>query len=128
MPAANVPLVIDQGEDFTAQIIWTDDYGNPQNMTRPIRMDIKGAGTQPILSLETPDVEPADGTVPEISFSNDIGMVQIHISASQTAALNPGHYIYDLFVTVEDNGVYAGAQRFRLMAGSVIVNKRITVM
>ena len=26
MPAANVPMVIDQGEDWTTDVIWTDNF------------------------------------------------------------------------------------------------------
>jgi len=129
MPAANVPLVIDQGEDFTCQIIWTDDNGQAQKLVHPMRMDIKvAAGNQTILSLTTPETEIPDGSIPEISFSPDIGMIQLHIPAEQTAALPPGSYVYDMFVTVNDGDAYAGNQQFRLLVGQVIVNQRITVM
>jgi len=126
MPAANVPLTIDQGEDFTAQIIWTNDQGEPQKITTPMRMDIAGAGGQIITSLDT--TAPADETdIPEISYSSEIGLIQLHIPNSQTAALTPGMYQYDLFVTVEGE-TYGGNQRHKLLAGDVIVNKRITEM
>jgi len=127
MPAANVPLVIDQGEDFTAQIVWTDDYGRAQKMVDPMRLDIADS-TQTVLSLTTPETTPPDGEIPEISYSTDIGMIQLHISSEQTAALNPGLYQYDMFVTVDDGGDYEGEQQFRLLVGQVIVNKRITVL
>ena len=127
MPAANVPLVIDQGEDFTAQIVWTDDYGRAQNMVAPMRLDIAN-NTQTVISLTTPETDPPDGSIPEISYSTEIGMIQLHIPHSQTAALTPGLYQYDLFVTVDDGAAYAGSQQFRLLVGQVIVNKRITVM
>jgi hypothetical protein len=128
MPAANVPLVIDQGEDFTAQVIWTDDQGQAQRLVEPMRLDIKGAGNQPILSLTTPETEAPDGTIPEISYSSEIGMIQLHIPKEQTAALLAGLYKYDMFVTVNDGDEYAGNQQFRLLVGQVIVNQRITVM
>ena len=127
MPAANVPLVIDQGEDFTAQIVWTDDFGQAQKMVSPMRLDIAN-NTQTILSLTTPVTDPPDGSIPEISYSTDIGMIQLHIPHSQTATLSPGLYQYDLFVSVNDGAVYAGKQQFRLLAGQVVVNKRITVL
>lgn len=123
MPAANVPLIIDQGEDFTAQIIWTDDQGAAQAVTEPMRMDIAGAGGQIITSLDTAGVP--EGEIPEISYSSEIGLIQIHIPNAQTSALTPGMYQYDLFVTVGGE-VYGGPQRHKLLAGDVIVNKRIT--
>lgn len=126
MPAANVPLIIDQGEDFTAQIIWTDDAGSAQAVTAPMRLDIAGAGGQIITSLDT-EVPADPDEIPELSYSSDIGLIQIHIPNSQTAALAPGQYQYDLFVTVGGE-VYGGPQRHKLLAGDVIVNKRITVI
>ena len=128
MPAANVPLVIDQGEDFTAQIVWTDDYGRAQNLVAPMRLDVTGQGMQPIISLTTPEADIPDGTIPEISYSSDIGMIQLHIPKEQTATLPPGVFQYDMFVTVNDGDAYAGNQQFRLLVGQVVVNQRITVM
>lgn len=128
MPAANVPLVIDQGEDFTAQIVWTDDQGQAQKMIAPMRLDILGAGNQPIISLTTPDTPDPAGTIPEISYSSEIGLIQLHIPKEQTATLPAGLYQYDMFVTVNDGDAYAGNQQFRLLVGQVVVNQRITVM
>ena len=128
MPAANVPIVIDQGEDYTAQIIWTDADGAGQKLAAPIRMDIMGAGGQIVMSLTTPEVEAPDNQVPEITFSPDIGLIQIHIDKGQTAALPAGQYVYDMFCTINDGEAYAGNQQVRLLVGQVTVNKRITVM
>lgn len=126
MSAANVPLVIDQGEDWSCQIVWTDDYDEPFNIVRPCQMDIKTAQGATQLSLESIDVE--DGVIPPITVSSEIGMIQLHIEDTATAALRPGVYYYDLFVTVNDGSAYAGNQRQRLIAGQVTVNKRITQM
>lgn len=127
MPAANVTLVIDQGEDYTAQIIWTDGRGTPHPVTLPIRLDIMDA-TMPVLSLTTPDEDWPEGTIPEITYSSELGLIQIHIPRGQTSAVPPGMYTYDMFASVDDGGVYAGVQQQRIMAGSVFVNKRMTVM
>lgn len=126
--AENVPLVIDQGEDFTAQIVWTDEYGSPQNVKAPMRLDIKTGGITPMLSLTTPVVDVPDGQIPQISYSADIGLIQIHIPKDMTAALAAGEYFYDMFVTINDGNAYAGDQVVRLLVGSVVVNRRITVM
>ena len=128
MSAANVPLEIDQGEDWSVQIVWTDDYDEPQKVIAPCRLDIKNLQGAVQLSLETPDVEPPEGTIPDIGVSEDIGLIQLHIEDTVTAALQPGVYQYDLFVTVDDGGAYAGSQRQRLLAGNVNVNKRVTEM
>src|SRR6478672_6454053 len=121
MPAALVPLVIDQGEDFTAQIVWTDEYDRGQAMIAPMRLDVVGAGSSVVLSLTTPDDPLPDGDVAEISYSTEVGLIQLHIDKGQTAALTPGSYRYDLFVTVENELI--GPQQVRLLAGPVTVNQ-----
>jgi len=128
MSAAYVPMDIDQGEDFTAQVVYTDDFDEPYRVVSPCRMDIKNTAGAVQLSLETPDTVLPDGAIPEIALSDEIGMLQLHIEDSVTEALVPGVYSYDLFVTVNDGNAYAGNQRQRLIYGEVVVNKRITRM
>lgn len=129
MPAANLPLVIDKGEDFTCQIIWTNEWDEPQTgIIAPMRMNIVGNGAQIVISLMTSEEEPEEGEIPDIVYAPEIGMIQLHITRARTAALNPGIYQYDLFVTVNDDDEYAGNQQVRLIAGQVIVNQRVTVM
>lgn len=128
MGAAYVPLDIDQGEDWTATIIYTDDLDQPYNVISPCRLDIKNATGATQLSLTTPDTDPPDGTIPEISLSSEEGLIQLHIEDEVTGALLPGSYKYDLFVTVNDGNEYAGNQVQRLIRGEVTVNQRVTVM
>jgi hypothetical protein len=128
MSAANVPMTIDQGEDWSCQIVWTDDYDEPYNVIAPCRLDIKNAQGATQITLETPEDDVPEGTIPDINVSSDIGLIQLHIEDTATAALRPGQYQYDLFVTVDDGGEYAGNQRQRLIAGQVTVNKRVTEM
>jgi hypothetical protein len=124
--AANVPIEIDQGEDWTGTVIYTDDFDQPYNVIPPCRMDIKNSGGATQLSLITPDEEVPEGTIPDIGLSSEIGLLQLHIEDSVTAALRPGVYKYDLFVTVNDGNEYAGNQVQRLIYGSVTVNQRVT--
>lgn len=126
MAAANVPMEIDQGEDWTTTIVYTDDFDEPYNVIAPCRMDIKNPQGATQLSLQTPDTDPPDGTIPAIGVSEEIGLIQLHIEDSVTKALQPGVYRYDLFVTVNDGNEYAGSQIQRLIAGTCTVNQRIT--
>lgn len=127
MSAAPVPIEIDQGEDFTAQIVWTDNYDEPQNLVDPARMEIKAPNGTIMYTLETNPSIP-EGEIADITLSPTTGLIQLHIPHTATSAFVPGNYIYDLFVTVSDSNVYAGNQTHRLLVGPVIVNKRITVM
>lgn len=128
MSAASVPIDIWQGEDFSAQIIWTDDFDEPQQLIAPARMDIVDQTNQLLHSLATPETPPPEGTIASITLSENIGMIQLHIPYTVTQNFVPGDYHYDLFVTVSDGGTYATAQRVPLIYGPVTVNKRTTVM
>lgn len=122
--AASVPMVIYQGEDFTADIVWTDDLDEPMVVIHPCRMDVKTQQGQTIISLSSVP-EPEEGTIPGINLSSEIGLLQLHIPSAQTAALVPGNYHYDLFATT-DGGSYIGPQAVPLMYGPVSVSKRVT--
>jgi hypothetical protein len=128
MGAAYVPMDIDQGEDYTSDIIYTDDMDSPYNVIAPCRLDIKSQTGATQLSLTTPDTALPDGEIPEITLSSEEGLIQLHIEDTVTAAMVPGTYQYDLFVTVDDGGVYAGSQTLRLIQGECTVYSRTTVM
>lgn len=126
--AAYVPIDIYQGEDFAAQIVWTDELDDPQRIIAPCRLDCKNSAGQLQFTLETPETELAPGEIASITLSEDIGMIQLYMEDSVTAALVPGIYHYDLFATVDDGGIYTGAQRHPVMYGPVTVSKRTTEM
>lgn len=123
-----LPISIDQGEDFTAEIVWTDQYDEPVEVQHPCRMQIKAENGQVFVDLET-DPEIPDGDVPGLAISPSMGLIQIHIPHTQTQAMLAGiNYFYDIFVTLGDQSSYGGPQRDRILYGPVEVNKRTTVM
>jgi hypothetical protein len=126
MPAANVPLVIYQGEDWTSQVVWTDELDEPIPVVHPCRLDVKTQAGQTVLSLESV-VEPEESVIPGIHLSTEIGLLQLHIPNAMSSALIPGNYHYDLFVTTND-GTFIGPQAVPLMYGPVSVSKRVTVL
>jgi hypothetical protein len=126
MAAAKVDLEIDQGEDWAAQIVYTDEYDEPHKIVHPCRLDIKNNTGAVQVSLSSPDTAPPEGTIPEIAISTDIGLIQLYLEDTATAALVPGQYKYDLFVTITDGNAYAGNQIQRPIQGMVTVNKRTT--
>lgn len=128
MTAAFVPIAIDQGEDWTTQIIWTDTYDEPLPVIAPCRLDVKNSTGATVLSPETPETPLPEGEIAEITLSSDIGLVQLHIPKAETSAILPGQYQYDLFVTVNDGDTYAGDQTIRLLYGTCTVSKRTTQM
>jgi hypothetical protein len=126
MAAANVQMEIDQGEDWTSTIVYTDDNDQPYNVIAPCRLDIKSKLGATQISLTTPVTTLPDGVIPDIGLSSEIGLIQLHIEDAVTAALIPGVYQYDLFITVNDGNAYAGNQVQRIIQGECIVNQRVT--
>jgi hypothetical protein len=125
---AEVPIDLYQGEDFACQVVVTDQNGEALNLSAPMQMDVKDKVGQIMFSLNTPTVPVAPGDIPEISYSNDIGLIQLYVQRDVTAALPAGTYNYDLFVTADDNGVYSGDQRVVVLHGQLFVAKRVTEM
>jgi hypothetical protein len=82
-------MEIDQGEDWTTSIVYTDDFDEPYNVIDPCRMDIMSSQGATQISLTTPDTVVPEGTIPEIALSSEIGLLQIHIEDSVTSALIP---------------------------------------
>ena len=122
------PLDIDQGEDWTVDIVWTDMFDEPVELSHPCRMDIRSKSGQIFAQLETNPTLP-DGEVPSMNVSSSMGLIQLHMPYTQTQELLPGvEYQYDLFVTSGLTTDYGGQQRHRLLFGPVSVNKRTTRM
>lgn len=125
MAAGHVDLIIDQGEDWTVQIYWTDFYDDPQQLTHPLRMQIKSPLGQVVADLNS-TLEVPENEFQPISYSTDTGWIQLHLADTETKTIPPGDYLYDLFVSVADGKVYPGKQQVRLIAGKVFVQKKVT--
>jgi hypothetical protein len=125
MAAGPVELVVDQGADYTAQIVWNDFTDNPIPVTVPLRMDVKSPFGQVMFSLFVPDPLP-EFDVPALTYNTDNGLIQIHMTKEQTDLLEGGTYAYDLFATVDDGDAGTGDQLVALLYGPVTVRPRIT--
>lgn len=125
--AENLSITIDQGEDWTTDLIFTDDYNEPLAVVHPCRMDIKSQAGSLVLSLES-DPDLPDGEIPTINISTGVGLLQLHVEDAVTAAMPPGEHYYDLFITIDNGTSTSGPQRLRPLNGKVTVNKRITMM
>jgi hypothetical protein len=127
MTAANLPIVLDQGEDWAAQMIWTDDYNDPIPVVHPCVLTVKSKAGATLLTLETdPDIP--EGEIPGIDYSTDMGLIQLYVDSATSSALANGTHSYDLFVTVDDGNDYSGAQWNRLCQGTFTVNKKLSTL
>lgn len=127
MAAGRCDLVIDQGEDWSAQFTFVDQYTRPMPMVEdPARMDIKNAATGATLHSMVTDLEIDPDVIPQLLISPDVALIQAHIPATVTKDFPPGSYDYDLFYTTSDDGAYADTQIVRGLWGKVLVRKRTT--
>lgn len=127
MDTAIVDFHLTQGEDWTSQLFFTDASDTPIPLSNNLRMDIKDLTGSSVYNLTTTNV-PVDFQTekPSIVVSEDIGLVQLHLKRSVTKGMSPGHYSFDLFAKITDEGAYAGDQVVCLLRGRVVVHKKIT--
>ena len=123
--AGIVDLSLDQGADFGIQIYWTDESSQPYTVLSPMRMEIKNSVGGIVYALQTDDDAPVDA-VQTILYNSDSGLIQLMIPASDTLNIKAGSYVYDLFITYLDNAVTQATRTKRLIAGTVLVNGRVT--
>jgi|SRR6476620_6786998 len=123
--AASVDIALDQGADFGIQIYWVDAQQQPFTVLSPMRMDIKDEVGNIIQTLVTNDDDPSN---PTILYNSDAGLVQLMLTAAQTALMVPGLYNYDLFVTYQDNAVTLATRVKKLITGTILVNGRVTTV
>ena len=111
-----LPIEIIQGQTFTLPITYYDDSGAVINLTSyTAKMQIRvtaEAANPAILELST-----VNGL---IVITGVQGFIQCTIPAGTAAALTPGLYVYDLFITSP------GGVAERLLFGDVKVTRRVT--
>ena len=125
MSVGVVRLEIYQGEDWTTDIVWTDQFGRGIAIQHPCRMDILAMDNTTLVTLESdPGLPPGD--IPSLSFSNNIGLIQLHLTSDITSEFTPGEYRFDLFVTTDTDADYGGSQIIPVICGTATVTPRIT--
>jgi len=133
--AAYADLSIDQGADFTMQIIWTDPTGEPYEVIHPIRMQARAATGQVLLDLTSyaDGAEIPEGIAPTITYNSDSGVIQLQVPNSLTAGIPQGELYYDLFVTYRapiydlTTGVESSTERrSKILTGKITVEGRVT--
>lgn len=125
---ANVSVI--QGEDFVAQIFWSDNLNQPYTLCHPAKMQVRTKRGGLVLELSSQS-EQAQGLV----LAEEQGLIQVYIPASVTSRLPVGSYSYDLFVTYESRTTGFGAatqtvQKHvkRVVAGNFNVEDRVTFL
>lgn len=136
MPEFNneVQINVKRGEDYTSQIYWESDEGEPIPVTGPARMEIRDSGNNLIVHLDdTEDVGPNQGY---LALSTSSGVISIYIPKYVTEDMLAGRYNFDLFVNYERFTVWSpdpeqkplwGDYHIRaVVSGTVFVHEAIT--
>jgi len=107
--ATKANIIIDQGTTFSTIINLTDDNGDPINLTgytgdAEMRKHYTSSNSQSF----------------SINLGGTSGTVTLSLTATQTANLTPGRYVYDVEVTSGANVVS------RIVEGIVTVTPEVT--
>lgn len=107
--ATKANIIIDQGTTFTTSINLTDDNGDAIDLTgytgsSQMRKHYTSSNSQSFT----------------VSLSNTSGVVSLSLTATQTANLAPGRYVYDVEVVSGANVVS------RIVEGIVTVTPEVT--
>ena len=105
--AAKVPMIIDQGSTFNAEVNLTDQDGDPLNVNN---MTARGQIRRHYSSVTATDLT--------CTLAN--GMLTISLTSAQTSAMEAGRYVYDIELVDGANNVH------RLFEGVATVTPEVT--
>lgn len=120
-----IEINIDIGEDFAAQIMWTDDDGIGYPITTPCRMDVRDTEGTLVMQFETGNTGATEAT---ITLTSVDGFMQLTAPASVTTAIEPGSYLADLFATVDNTSTPFADQLVKVFSANVLAYPRQTIM
>lgn len=117
MPAGLYDIVCEQGATFTRPITWKDATGDPVNLTGfSARMQVRPSTGSATVVL---DLTSSNGGI-VFGTPRSSGYFEITVSATNTAALTPGTYVYDLELVAGSNIVT------RLLEGKFTIKPEVT--
>lgn len=115
MTAGIYNFTIDQGAQYTTQIIWADSSGNP--------IDLTGYTAAMQLREQSSSPNPAALTLTSsnggITITPLAGEMDILMTTAQTGALDARFYVYDLEIAL--SGVVT-----RIIQGQITVSAQVT--
>jgi hypothetical protein len=129
-----VQINIKAGEDYTAQITWESDEGEPVPVVGPGRMEIRNDAKALLVHLEdTADISATQGY---LSFSTASGVIGIYFPKAVTKTMPTGRHFFDMFVNYERFTVWSDDPQYKpqwgdyhiraVVSGTVVVHPAIT--
>jgi hypothetical protein len=105
-------LSVDQGSDFSAEVVVEDSTGDTANLT-----GYTGAGQ--IRKTYTSSTKVDFGVVVTNATN---GLLTLTLANAVTNAMKAGRYVYDVEITKTSNG-----EKTRVVEGQLIINPGVTV-
>jgi hypothetical protein len=122
-----IEIWIDIGEDFAAQIYWTDSNGNAIPITSPARLEVRDSLGNRVLQFDAANSGSA-ATKAAILITGSEGLLQLSCPKALTKTLEPGRYLFDLFATNNSGFSPFPTQEVKVADGWVVAQGRTTVM
>ncbi len=115
MTAGKHDFIIEKGASFQRVITWSDDLGDPINLTGySANMQVRTSVTADDIEIELTD---QNG---KIVLGGTLGTITLSIADEDTATLNAGTFLYDL------NLISSGGQTTRLIEGNIHIRHGVT--
>ncbi len=115
MPAAPYDIFIEQGTTWSLPLVWKDETGALKNLTGyTARMQIRATAAS---GTTLADLTDANG---KITLGGAAGTITLTLTPTDTSAIPPGTYVYDLEL------VAGGGVVTRLLKGGVTVDAEVT--
>ena len=115
------------GEDFAAQIAWTDEDGNAVPVVAPCRLEVRDMANNLVIQFDTTNAGSATTKAALILTGSD-GVMQISAPRAITTALKPGRYLFDLFAVTTPSPAPFTSQEVQVINGWFLVSPRVTIM
>jgi hypothetical protein len=115
MSAVTYNTVIDQGADWFINFIYQDPSGQPIDLTDyTAALQVR---TSPLARTAALTLTTDEGII----ITAEEGLIEVHATAEQTAAITNGRYAYDLEITAPITSIVT-----RLVQGVVDVSPQVT--
>lgn len=114
MALSTYDISADQGSDLDTLITYTDDAGNPVNLTGcSARMQVRKFAISAAANLTLTN---SNG----ITLGGAAGTIRIAVTAAALSAVPAGSYVYDIELVDTDQIV------LKIISGSFVVNAEVT--
>ena len=114
--AVTYNTIIDQGADWFINFTYKNPNGTPINLTgysAALQVRTSPLAKTAVLTLTSP----SDGII----ITALTGLIEVHATAAQTAAITNGKYAYDIEITAPTTNVVT-----RLVQGTIEVSPQVT--